>query len=116
MVEDLIDVGKMGEVNGPAPLKFHSELSPLAASQTGSPAADIPLLAYLFERALDAHPKSQELLILHLVFLRFVFRDAQSAAYREKVTKRINSELRTDLKFALYAGQPPCQHAPAKAN
>ncbi len=55
---------------------------------------------------MDAHPKSQELLILHLVFLRFVFRDAQSAAYREKVTKRINSELRTDLKFALYAGQP----------
>jgi hypothetical protein len=70
-------------------------------------AADIPLLAYLFERALEAHPKSQELLILHLVFLRFVFRDAQSAAYREKVTKRINSELRTDLKFALYAGQHP---------
>ena len=80
---------------------------PIRARASRSSAADIPLLAYLFERALEAHPKSQELLILHLVFLRFVFRDAQSAAYREKVTKRINSELRTDLKFALYAGQSP---------
>jgi hypothetical protein len=102
-------VRRAGTAGGAAPFR------PIPSRARAAPsAADIPLLAYLFERALEAHPKSQELLILHLVFLRFVFRDAQSAAYREKVTKRINSELRTDLKFALYAGEPPCQHALAK--
>ncbi len=66
--------------------------------------ADLPLLAHLFERALGAHPKSQELMVLYLVFLRFVFRDVHSALYKEKITKTMNSELRIDLKYTLYAG------------
>jgi hypothetical protein len=70
-----------------------------------SPLADMPLLAYIFERALDAHPKSQELLVLHLVFLRFVFRDVHSAVYKEKISKTLSSELRIDLKYTLYAGE-----------
>ena len=65
----------------------------------------MPLLAYIFERALDSHPKSQELLVLHLVFLRFVFRDVHSAVYKEKISKTLSSELRVDLKYTLYAGE-----------
>ena len=34
-----------------------------AVTATGRHGADVPLLSYLFERALDAHPKSQELLV-----------------------------------------------------
>jgi hypothetical protein len=64
----------------------------------------MPLLSYMFELALAAHPKSHELLVLYLVFLRFVFRDAHAAVYMEKVARTASSDLQFDLKYTLYAG------------
>eukprot|EP00291_Cryptomonas_curvata_P018387 CAMPEP_0172175116 /NCGR_PEP_ID=MMETSP1050-20130122/14040_1 /TAXON_ID=233186 /ORGANISM="Cryptomonas curvata, Strain CCAP979/52" /LENGTH=1264 /DNA_ID=CAMNT_0012847165 /DNA_START=652 /DNA_END=4446 /DNA_ORIENTATION=+ len=64
---------------------------------------DIPLLTYLFERAMEEYPHSQDLLMLHLIFLRFVFRGTHPSTWKEKETKLSNSDLRLDLKYALYS-------------
>ena len=42
--------------------------------------------------------------VLHLIFLRFVFGDVQSAAYRQRMSKSAGLDLRFDLKYTLYAG------------
>jgi hypothetical protein len=64
----------------------------------------VPLLEQLFARALEEHPQSQELRVLHLVFLRFVFRDTHPAVWKEEQARLLGSHLRLDLQFALYAG------------
>ena len=48
--------------------------------------------------------QAEELVLLNFIFLRFVFRDNNTAQWKEKETKLANSELRLDLKFTLYAG------------
>ena len=86
-----------------------------AATQTLTPAeavADIPLLAHLLEVGLEEHPQSEELLVLHFVFLRFVFRDTHPSVWREKQSRLLASDLSLDLKYALYAGISTSPSAP----
>ena len=66
---------------------------------------DIPFLAYFLERGVEMHSMSQELRILHLVFLRFVFKEVESASAQGQLTKLTSSNLHLHLKYTLYAGQ-----------
>ena len=64
----------------------------------------LPLFIALIHAQVPSPRQAQELLLLHLIFLRFVFRDTQPAVWKAKESKLANQKLRIDLQFTLYAG------------
>ena len=85
---------------------FDSAMSALASIRTllyERDERDVPLMPYLFQRAMEENPESQDLQFLYLIFLRFVLRDQQSAAWRERMAKIADTDLMIDLKYTLYA-------------
>jgi hypothetical protein len=62
------------------------------------------LIEYLIRRGLEEYPESKDLIMLQMIFLRFVFRDKQSAMLKERAARMIGEELLLDLRYCLYAG------------
>ncbi len=61
-------------------LRYQHGRLPAPYFARGFLAADMPFLRYLLERGLEEFPGCPALLMLQLVFLRFVFRDAQASS------------------------------------
>mmetsp|Transcript_60919 Transcript_60919/g.163098 ORF Transcript_60919/g.163098 Transcript_60919/m.163098 type:complete len:454 (+) Transcript_60919:451-1812(+) len=91
----------------PSSRAFHSASESIVAVRTllhEKDSRDIPFLANLLERSLKDFPDCKELVILHVLFLRFVFGNPQAAAWHERLAKVGCNEFPLDLRYVLYAG------------
>mmetsp|Transcript_60944 Transcript_60944/g.163478 ORF Transcript_60944/g.163478 Transcript_60944/m.163478 type:complete len:1605 (+) Transcript_60944:68-4882(+) len=90
----------------PSSRAFHSASESIVAVRTllhEKDSRDIPFLANLLERSLKDFPDCKELVILHVLFLRFVFGNPQAAAWHERLAKVGCNEFPLDLRYVLYA-------------